>query len=153
MLEKDPEEAKEAFHAASERSAPKCPSCRKAVKHRAGLEWCQDRQMSEKTLQARIVARAKTRGWVVKHVGKGIAAFDATGAPIFVSTAKNFPDLFMLHEEWRRVMAIECKKEDADFEPGQLEYLQLLNTCGIPAVVVRPSDLRLGRVNAILGRQ
>ena len=107
--------------------------------------------MSEATLQERVVDRAQRRGWVVKHVGKGIAAFDSAGNPIFVSTAKSFPDLFLLHERMQRALAIELKKELADFEPGQIEYLQLLNVCGVPAVVVRPSDLREGRVNAILG--
>ena len=109
--------------------------------------------MPEKTLQSRIVGRAKRRGWDVKHVGKGIAAFDGEGAPIFVSTAKSFPDLFLLHPLWRRVLTIECKTEDGEYEPGQLEYLQLLNLCGIPAVVIRPSQLRDGTVDAILGAQ
>ena len=106
--------------------------------------------MSEATLQARVIARAKTRGWNVKHVGKGIAAFDSEGQPVFVSTAKNFPDLFMLHERQRRVLAIELKREQGEYEPGQLDYLVLLNHCGIDAVCIRPSDLREGRVNAIL---
>jgi hypothetical protein len=106
--------------------------------------------MSEKTLQARIVGRAKRRGWVVKHVGKGIAAFDAAGNPIYVSTAKSMPDLFLLHERAERVLTIECKREEGDFEPGQEEFIALLNLCGVPSVVARPSDLRLGRVDAIL---
>lgn len=105
--------------------------------------------MSEKTLQDRVVARAKARGWDVKHVGKGMTGPNG----VWVSTAKGFPDLFLLHERQRRALAIECKREQGEFEPGQVEYLQLLNTCGIPAVVVRPSDLRQGRVNAILGKR
>lgn len=151
MVEKDPKSAKAAFRAVAQANSPFCPSCNKPVRHREGVEWCQDRRMSEKTLQDRIIGRAKRRGWDVKHVGKGIAAFSADGSPIFVSTAKSFPDLFMLHEGQLRALAIECKREDGEFEPGQLEYLQLLNLCGIPAVVIRPSDLRLGRVDAILG--
>jgi hypothetical protein len=107
--------------------------------------------MSESTLQSRVVGRAQRKGWVVKHVGKGIAAYDKAGNPIYVSTAKSFPDLFLLHPKQRRVMAIELKKQKADYEPGQLEYLQLLNLCGIPAVTIRPSDLRDGTVAAILG--
>ena len=122
-----------------------CPQC--GVRHREiTAEQCQDRRMSEKTLQSRVVQRAKVRGWVVKHVGKGMTGPDG----VWVSTAKNFPDLFLLHEGQRRALAIELKKELADYEPGQLEYRQLLNICGIPAVTVRPSDLREGRVNAIL---
>lgn len=148
MLADDPKAAKVAFRAvAAERAM--CPSCRKPVRHREGLEWCKDHRMSEKTLQDRVVDRAKRRGWVVKHVGKGMTGPDG----IWVSTAANFPDLFMLHEEMRRVLAIELKREQGEFEPGQLEYLQLLNLCGIAAVVIRPSQLRDGTVAAILGPQ
>lgn len=132
--------------------AASCPHC--GVKHRTiTSDECLDRRMSEKTLQNRVVARAKSRGWDVKHVGKGTVATDAEGNPIIVSSAKSFPDLFMLHRGQRRALAIELKREQGEFEEGQLEYLQLLNLCGIPAVVIRPSDLRLGRVNAILGKQ
>lgn len=127
-----------------------CSNC--GVKHRTLTpEDCADRKMSEATLQRRVVGRAKRIGWTVRHVGKGIAAFAADGSPIFVSTAKNFPDLFLLNPNQAPYrMAMEFKKQLADYEPGQLEYLQLMNACGIPAVTVRPSDLRLGRVNAIL---
>lgn len=149
MLREDPKAAKAAFKAAS---AAHCPHCGK--KHRVLTpDECADRRMPERTLQARVMARAKSRGWVVKHVGKGIAGSDAAGKPIYVSTAVSFPDLFMLHEGQRRVLAIELKRQQGEFEPGQLEYLRLLNLCGIPAVVIRPSDLREGNVNAILGVQ
>jgi len=146
MVKRDPKAAKEAFHA---EASAFCPHC--GVKHRTITpDQCLDRKMSEKVLQRRVVARAKSRGWVVKHVGKGIAAFDAAGKPIFVSTAESFPDLFMLHPRQRRALAIEVKREEGEFQPGQLEYLQLLNMCGIPAVVIRPHNLRDGVVNAIL---
>jgi hypothetical protein len=145
MVKSDPNGAREAFHA---EAAAFCPHC--GVKHRTITpDECSDRRMSEKVLQARVVARAKKRGWVVKHVGKGMTGVDG----VWVSTAKNFPDLFMLHEGQRRVLAIELKREQGDFEEGQLEYLQLLNICGIDAVVIRPSHLRDGTVNAILDRQ
>jgi hypothetical protein len=149
MLKADPKVAKEAFKA---EAAAFCPHC--GVKHRAFTpDDCLDRRMSETVLQRRIIGRAKTRGWVVKHVGKGIAGFTDSGTPIFVSTAKSFPDLFMLNEKQRRSLAIEVKKQTGEFQPGQLEYLQLLNVCGIDAVVIRPSDLRDGTVDAILGPQ
>lgn len=145
MLKADPKAAKAAFKAAA---AEFCPHCGK--KHRVLTpDECLDRRMTEKTLQNRVVARAKSRGWDVKHVGKGLTGADG----VWVSTAKGFPDLFMLHEGQQRALAIELKREQGEFEPGQLEYLQLLNLCGIPAVTIRPSDLREGRVNAILGPQ
>jgi hypothetical protein len=143
MLKEDPKAAREAFKAAGKAFCPHC-----GVKHRTKTpDECQDEHMSERTLQNRVVARAKSRGWVVKHVGKGM-----TGAEgVWVSTAKNFPDLFMLHEGQRRALAIELKREKGEYEPGQLEYLQLLNVCGIDAVTIRPHHLRDGTVNAILG--
>lgn len=145
MLKDDPKAAKDAFKG---ELASHCPHC--GVKHRTiTADECADRRMSEKTLQSRVVARAKSRGWVVKHVGKGMTGADG----IWVSTAANFPDLFMLHERQQRALAIELKREQGEFEEGQLEYLQLLNICGIPAVVIRPSDLREGKVNAILAPQ
>lgn len=144
MLKSDPKNAKAAFAAEAKAFCPHC-----GVKHRTITpDQCQDRKMSERTLQSRVVARAKSRGWVVKHVGKSILPNG-----VVVSTAVHFPDLFMLHEVQQRAMAIELKREEGDFEPGQIEYLRLLNICGIPAVVVRPSDLRDGTVNAILGAQ
>lgn len=128
-----------------------CPSCKRVVKHRQGVDWCVDRQMSEKTLQGRIVDRAKRRGWRVMHVGKAIAAFDAEGNQTWITPADpGWPDLFLLNERKRRAMAIECKREEGEVSEEQWEYLRLMNICGIPAVVIRPSDLREGRVNAIL---
>jgi hypothetical protein len=105
--------------------------------------------MSEKTLQNRVIARAKRRGWDVKHVGKGMTGPDG----VWVSTARSFPDLFLLHPVQRRALAVELKREQGTFEDGQLDYLVLLNLCGIAAVVIRPSDLRLGAVDAILDPQ
>ena len=149
MVKMDPEAAKSAFKA---ELACHCPHC--GVKHRTKTpDECYDERMSEKTLMARARDRAIRRGWDVKHVGKGIAAFDAEGKAIFVSTAKSMPDFFMLNGRQRRALAIEFKRQKGEFEEGQLEYLQLLNLCGIPAVVIRPSHLRDGTLNAILDPQ
>lgn len=85
------------------------------------------------------------------HVGKAVPAFDAEGKPVWITSADaGWPDLFLLHAGQRRAMAIELKREDGIVSDEQWEYLRLMNLCGIPAVVIRPSDLREGRVNAIL---
>lgn len=127
-----------------------CPHC--GVRHRVlTADECLDRQMSERTLQSRVVERARRRGWKVAHAGRGIAAFDARGVPVFVTAmSKGWPDLFLLHVGRRKVLAIELKREQGDLEPEQLDWLADFNACGIPAVLVKPSDLRLGRVNGIL---
>lgn len=152
MVEEDPKAAKEAFHAAAEENSPKCPSCRKPVKHREGLEWCQDRQMSEKTLQDRIRDRAKRRGWEVVHIGKAVPAYDASGAPVWVTSApEGWPDLVLFKPTASRpVIAMELKRQIGEPTEAQLKWLALLNDCGIPAMVVKPSNLREGHVNAIL---
>jgi hypothetical protein len=127
-----------------------CLNC--GVKHRSiTFEQCQDRKMSEQTLQDRVVGRAKRRGWKVAHAGRGIAAFDAQGLPVFVTQmAKGWPDLFLLRPEDGHRLVIELKKEEGDLEPEQVEWLQAFNACGIPAIMVKPSDLRMGRVNEVL---
>ncbi len=124
-----------------------CENC--GVKHRSlTSDDCRDRKMSEKTLQARVVARARRLGWRVAHAGKG----QVGEAGHFVTPmAKGWPDLFLLNEfraPYR--MAIELKREQGEVEPDQQEWLDLMNACGIPAMVLRPHHLRDGSVRAIL---
>ena len=129
-----------------------CPSCGKQITHREGLAWCQDHQMSEKTLQKRIVARAKSRGWKVAHAGRGFVGNIETGEGSWVTPMMNgWPDLFLLKPTGvPPAFAIECKTEVGAVEPEQWDVLKLLIACGIPAAIVRPSDLRSGAVNAML---
>ena len=150
MLKEDPKAAKEAFQTVAKTHCPHC-----GVKHREITpDQCMDRRMSERTLQSRVVDRAKRRGWKVAHAGKGIAAFDAQGKPVFVTPmAKGWPDLFMVNVAQRRALAMELKKEQGVVEPEQAEWIEALNAVGIPTVVVRPSHLRTGVVNVILGVQ
>jgi len=152
MALEDPKAAKEAFHAAAERLAPLCPSCHKAVRHRKGVEWCEDNEMSERTLQDRIRDRAKRRGWEPVHIGKAVPAYDETGKPIWITSApEGWPDLLLFKAGMPYpVIAMELKKQNNEPTEAQLGWLALLNACGIPAVVVKPADLREGRVNAIL---
>jgi len=151
----NPVEARARFKAAAKRNDPNppCPHCGK--RHRTLTEdQCADRSMSEKTLQARVVDRAKRRGWKVAHAGRAWVGDSETGAGQFVTPmSPGWPDLFLVKPTappGRRAIAIELKREQGEVEPEQWEWLELLNACGIPAVVVRPSDLREGRVNAIL---
>ena len=101
--------------------------------------------MSESKLQSRVVYRAKKYGWTAIHAGKG-----QVGASGFFVTpmAKGWPDLTCL-KAGNRALFMELKRELGTLEPEQVEMLQLLNRCGVRAIVVRPSDLREGRVEAI----
>jgi hypothetical protein len=110
--------------------------------------------MSERTLQDRVRDRARPRGGKIAHAGQGWVGDAQTGEGQFVTPMmKGWPDLFLMNPKMpagRRAIAMELKREQGEVEEEQWEVLRLLIACGIPAVVVRPSDLREGRVNAIL---
>ena len=156
MLKEDPEAAKEAFHEAAKAATPPCPSCKKPIRHRQGLGWCQDHQMREEGpggLREKVTRRAKTRGWTVAHAGKGWVGDHETGVGQFVTQMKKgWPDLFFLNPNMGpyKFFAAELKAEGNEPDPDQVEMIALLNACGIPTVVFHPSDLRTGRINAIL---
>lgn len=111
-----------------------------------------DRAMSEKTLQSRVVGRAKRQGWRVAHAGRGIAGYLPDGSPNFITPmARGWPDLMLFRVgHVPPVIAIELKRELGNLQPEQLDWLALMIECGIPAIVIRPSDLREGRVTAVL---
>ena len=85
------------------------------------------------------------------HVGKAVPAYDENGAPVWITSAEpGWPDLFLAHEGKHLAVAMELKREQGEVSVEQWEWIRILNACGIPAMVIRPSDLREGRVNAIL---
>lgn len=152
MIEEDPKAAKEAFHEVAAWGAPICPSCKKPVKHRAGVNWCIDHRMSEATLQKRVMYRAKKRQFTVAHAGRGWVGDHETGVGQFITPMlKGWPDLFFLKEGFTTpAFWMELKKEDEQPDEDQWRIMKLLIACGIPGAVIRPSDLREGRVDAIL---
>lgn len=127
-----------------------CENC--GVRHRTKTpEECADEQMSEKTLQGRIIDRAKRRGWRVAHAGRGFVGDPDGGGQFITPMAPGWPDL-TLARAGSRLIFMELKRQKGEVDEKQVEWLQLLNECGARAILVRPSDLRLGRVNAILER-
>jgi hypothetical protein len=106
--------------------------------------------MSEKTLQDRVVGRAKRRGWTVAHAGKGLVGDISAGEARFVTPmSPGWPDL-TLAKAGNRLLFIELKREQGEVSEDQWIWLTLLNLCGACAIIVKPSDLREGRVTAIL---
>lgn len=101
--------------------------------------------MSEKTLNDRVQYRARKRGWRIAHASRV-----ETPQGWRTAMSKGWPDLFLMRESDGRVLVIELKKELEEPDDDQLVWLALFNVCGIPAVVVKPSDLRERRVDAIL---
>lgn len=128
---------------------PQCPNC--GVRHRdLTVEQCLDRQMSEKTLQDRFVGRAKRRGWKVAHAGKGWVGDQETGKGQFVTPmAPGWPDL-TLAKEGHHLVFIELKRELGEVDDDQWFWLRLLATTGNMVGIIRPSDLRMGKVTKLL---
>jgi hypothetical protein len=106
--------------------------------------------MAEKTLQTRVVGRAKRRGWKVAHAGKGWVGDQETGTGQFVTPmSPGWPDL-TLAKEGHKLIFIELKRQLGEVDDDQWFWLRLLNSTGNYAVIVRPSDLREGKVTDIL---
>jgi hypothetical protein len=126
-----------------------CATCGRV--HRSiTAEMCKDRKMSEKSLQSRVIYRAKRRGWTVAHVGRGYVGGD--GGRFVTPMSAGWPDLVLFNPKSRgpKVIAMELKREQGVVADLQYDWLALFNECGVPAVIVKPSDLREGRVDAIL---
>lgn len=126
-----------------------CPNC--GVRHRTlTFDQCVDRSMSEKTLQDRVVGRAKRRNWKVAHAGRGwVGGSESEGGQWVTPMSKGWPDL-TLAKEGHKLIFIELKTEEGKVDDEQWFWLRLLNSTGNYAVIVRPSDLREGKVTAIL---
>lgn len=106
--------------------------------------------MSEKTLQEKVVGRAKRRRWKVAHAGKlWLPAGNGHEGMWLTPMSKGWPDL-TLAKEGHRLIFMELKTEEGKVDDEQWEWLRLLNLAGCRAIIVRPSDLREGRVTAIL---
>lgn len=101
--------------------------------------------MSEHTLNQRVQDRARRRGWKIAHAAK-VETPQGWRTPM----AEGWPDLFLMRDRDGRVLVIELKKELEGPKPEQLGWLRMFIRCGIPAIIVKPSDLRKGRVNAVL---
>lgn len=99
--------------------------------------------MTEQQLANEIMAWAKRFGWLVFHVRNS-----GLGGVTQVQGDKGFPDLILLHEGQRRMIASELKVGKAgtvkgDPRPEQLRWLRAFAgiTGGIETYVWRPEDL------------
>ena len=150
-LRSDPREARSRFHDAAVANDPNpaCSNCGK--RHRTlTLEQCEDRSRDENGwLKPRVLYRAKKYGWKVAHAGRGAVSELPDGAKVWVTPmAEGWPDLSCFKPGHAPIF-MELKREKGEVSEEQVAWLQLLNLCGCRAIVVRPSDLREGRVEAI----
>lgn len=106
-----------------------------------------DRVMSESALKEQVLAIARANGWKVFHL-----THDRRGR----STAKGsgYPDLTCAKVVgFPRVVFIELKRETEDLDPDQVEWAAALGGSSTGSYdpvrwyVIRPSDLRAGRVD------
>lgn len=152
-VQKDPSEARSLFRQAAQRNDPNpgCPHCGK--RHRTLTpDQCVDRSMSEAKLQQRVLYRARKHGWKVAHAGRGQVGETADGGPMFITPmSKGWPDLACFKPGHKPVF-LELKRELGEVEPEQWEWLELLGAAGCMVGILRPSDLREGRVETIFRR-
>lgn len=83
--------------------------------------------MNERQFQAAIVDAARYAGWSVFFTWSSL------------HSPQGWPDLVCLKAG--KILIYECKTEKGKPTPHQLECLALLQAAGIPARVVRPSDM------------
>ena len=113
------------------------------------VEQCKDRRLTEAKLQSRVLYRAKKYGWRIAHAQRGIVGETEDGHPIIrTSMAPGWPDI-VCAKAGNRLIFMELKAQLGELDPDQLVWATLLNSCGARAIIVRPSDLREGRVDAI----
>ena len=128
---------------------PECPNC--GVRHRTiTFEQCMDRSMSERTLQDRIVGRARRRGYTVAHAGRAWVGDKDTGTWI-TPMLKGWPDLTLI-KEGHALIFLELKTEEGELDDDQWKVLRLLGLTGNKVAILRPHHLRDGTVTAILNQ-
>lgn len=126
-----------------------CANC--GVRHRTlTLAECEDKNMSERTLQERIMGRAKRRGWKLAHAGRAWVGDKDTGRWI-TPMSPGWPDL-TLAKEGHHLIFLELKREDGKVDDEQWEWLRLLGLTGNKTAIIRPSHLRDGTVTEILNK-
>jgi len=101
---------------------------------------------SEKAFDAQVVDLIKRFGW--RWVGFHKLPVNIAGpggqkrflTPIR-GDGKGWPDLFLLHPRWGRIMWIELKASDGRPAPDQLVWLYLLEDLGMEAHLLYPRDI------------
>jgi hypothetical protein len=100
----------------------------------------EDRAMREvPTLTDAVVRLAGKYRWKVYRRRMGRASWDL---------GSGFPDLLCLRGS--RLVVIELKRETEEPDPAQEQWLTAFRSVGGESYVFRPSDLRLGTIEAAL---
>lgn len=108
--------------------------------------------MLEKTLQERVLYRARKYGWRIMHIPPGGAGSNAQGTGVqwrsSGGSGKGFPDLTMVRTG--RLVFIELKRELGKLGDEQVAWIDDLIAAGQEVHVWRPSHLRLKEIDRLL---
>lgn len=105
-----------------------------------------DASVSERELQANVLALAMLYGWRVVHFRPALTSKGWRTA--VQGDGVGFPDCLMLRGE--RLLVAELKREGEGPTEEQEAWLAAFEAAGAEVCVWRPSDQRVGRVKRVL---
>lgn len=94
--------------------------------------------MTEKQLQASVIAAAHSLGWMVYHTYSS------------VRSAPGYPDLHLVHTLQRRSLFVELKTQKGKLLPAQQQWLDALRVANCGVAVWRPIDWFNGSIQEVL---
>jgi hypothetical protein len=106
-----------------------------------------DRAITEREFQDQVIQLAHLFKWRVAHFRPAMTT-QGWRTPVQADGA-GFPDLLMTRGT--RVVVAELKRELAKTSQDQEAWLAAFAAAGVRAVVWRPSDLRTGAIQRVLG--
>lgn len=98
--------------------------------------------MSESALSREFDKLRRRAQWMAHHLRQNVYTRGA------VRAETGFPDWFLARGT--RLVAVELKGEGKDLDPPQLIWRDALVRGGVEHYILRPSDLRTGRIAEIL---
>jgi len=100
-----------------------------------------ERRLTGEELQAQICDVLALTGWSWLEVG-ALRTKYGWRTPTRGPLGEGWPDIFAIRVRDGRRIAIEVKRELEVPRASQVAVLAALDLCGVPTVVLRPSDLR-----------
>jgi len=95
--------------------------------------------ITERELQEDVIELAKLFGW------KGIYHTWRSDR-----SEPGYPDLTMFHPEQKRIIWVECKRQNGKTTPSQIAYGELIKACGGEYYLWYPADWLDGTVEKVL---
>lgn len=108
--------------------------------------------MKGSEIQDGIAALARTHGWRAVHFSPGRVKGDRY-VTVFAYDSKGWPDLFLVHPGWGRLLAIEVKGDGDSLTAEQDEWLLCLRLAGVETAVITSNDWKAGVADDLLKRR